>query len=230
MSGCPILAASGGSPVVTGILFVAAPSWLVVRSICRMRLHRAAAEGRSPAEDEDPGWDQAVARIPSAFPDRRAKEADPLTVLRMIFLGLEIALFLWLLVLSFATPWNSGDVGLAPWIVAAAGLLSLAGVAWLRRRPLHTGSEAGLAAQFRTAMLLGIAFAEIAWLIAVVTTFIAQSLWIYVLGLVFAVLGMTLVAPRRAEIARRQRQIDEAHQGYDLTRSLLHAPDRPRRD
>ena len=41
-------------------------------------------------------------------------------------------------------------------------------------------------------------------------------------------LGMTLVAPGRSEIARRQRAIDEAHSGYDLTRSLMRAPDRPR--
>ena len=230
MSGQLMIAASEGSPVVTGILLGATVLWIVARTVARYRLHRASLEETTPADDADPGWEPAVARLPKVFPNPRETDPDPLTVMRIIFLGLEIALFLWLLVLSFVTPWSDGDVGAWPWIVVAAGLLSLAGVAWVRRRQFNTESETDLAGQFRTAMFLGIGIAEIAWLVGLVATLLTKSLWIYLLGLGFAFLDMTLVAPGRAEIARRQRQIDATHPGLSLTRSLLRPSDRPRTD
>lgn len=214
--------------MVTGVLMGATVLWIVARSVARFRLHRASLEETPQAADIDPGWEPAVASLPKVFPDRREKEPDPLTVMRIIFLGLEIALFLWLLVLSFVIPWSGGDVGAWPWIVVAAGLLSLAGVVWVRRRQFDTESETHLAGQFRTAMFLGIGIAELAWLVGLVATLLTKSLWIYLPGLGFALLDMTLVAPGRAEIARRQRQIDATRPGLNLTRSLLRPSDRPR--
>jgi hypothetical protein len=56
---------------------------------------------------------------------------------------------------------------------------------------------------------------------------ITNSLWIYVIGLAFSLFDLTLIGPTRAEIARRQRRIAEAHLPYDLTRSLMQQPSRP---
>jgi hypothetical protein len=179
-----------------------------------------------PDEGVDPGWKPALARFARAYVHRKTPGvADPLTEMRQIFLGLEMAFFLFLIPLSFLARWDDGDAGIAPWLVIGAGVLSLLGISWVRRRPLNMATESGLAAQFRTALFLGFGIAEIPGLLGVAAAIITKSLWIYLIGLAFSLVDLTLIGPTRAEIARRQRQIAEAHLPHDLTRSLLSRPD-----
>ena len=223
-----MIASSGGSPVVQIIGESAASVWLISGYLYRWRLSRSAAPTDNAATDKDPGWGPAFARASMPFRRRRSVDGDPLTAARLIFVGLAIAFPLFLLAFSFSTPWNGGDAGIAPWVVTGAGLLSLTGIAWVRRRPLNMATESGLAGQFRTAMFLGIGFAEIPGLLGVVMILITGSLWIYVIGLAFSLLDLVLIGPTRTEIARRQRQIAAAHQPHDLTRALMRKPDPPR--
>lgn len=78
-------------------------------------------------------------------------------------------------------------------------------------------------------MFLGIGVAEVPGLVGLALVLLTNSLWVYLIGLSFSLIDLTLVGPTRAEIARRQRQIVEAHLPYDLTRALLRRPDLPRR-
>jgi hypothetical protein len=52
-----------------------------------------------------------------------------------------------------------------------------------------------------------------------VGVFLTDSLWVYVLGMGFGLLGLALLAPTRADITRRQQQIAS----LDSTKSLLEA-------
>ena len=145
--------------------------------------------------------------------------------MRLIFLGLVIALIVVRGRVLVQHPWNSGGEGIAPWVVVGAGLLSLIGIAWVRRRPLNMATESGLAGQFRTAMFLGIGFAESRHFWALALMLVTKSLWVYLIGLAFSLVDLMLIGPTRTEIARRQRQIVEAHMPHDLTRALMTPPD-----
>jgi hypothetical protein len=152
-----MIAASDGSPVVQVVGMTAAILWLIASYLYRWRLRLSGIPfDTAPTEGVDPGWGPVFARATFMFPHRKSRGADPLTAMRLIFLAVEIALVLFLLPFSFISPWNSGDAGIAPWVVIGVGLLSLVGIAWVRRRPLDMATESGLAGQFRTLMFMGI--------------------------------------------------------------------------
>jgi ABC-type Co2+ transport system permease subunit len=106
-----------------------------------------------------------------------------------LFLRLLVSLFFFLLAMSFITPWNGGDERWIPWAVAAVGILVLAQMTWVRRRPLVTGSLESLAGSYRANFFLGVGVAESAALFGLVGVFIGGSLWIYLVGLAFALVG-----------------------------------------
>jgi F0F1-type ATP synthase membrane subunit c/vacuolar-type H+-ATPase subunit K len=176
---------------------------------------------------EDPGWEPVLKRIswgliPIIGPLlilRRRRPADGLTTIRLIYLGIVVALWLLVVVLLFIVPsdrWFATDqVG---WVlmVVVAGLISLAGVQWVRSRPLDVTSAASLGATYRGNFFVGIGLAEGAALVGFVTTFFADAFWPYLIGLLFSNIGMVLIGPSKREIARRQGQI----QGHGSPLSL----------
>lgn len=210
--------------IACGILAI----WVIAGFVYRRQ--RFARPHNPPTEGVDPGWGPVFARATQLFPYRSkasAAAADPLSVMRLIFVGLVSALFLYIVAFSFSTPWNSGSEGAAPWIVIAVGLLSLVGIAWVRRRPFNVQDETSLPGVFRTLMFLGIGIGEVPALFALVMMFVTKSLWVYLIGLAFSLLDLWLIGPTKTEIARRQRQLVEAHLPHDLTRALMTPPERP---
>jgi len=54
--------------------------------------------------------------------------------------------------------------------------------------------------------------------------FLGGSLWIYLLGLAFGLVGLWLIAPTRIDIERRQREITAAGSPLSLLDALISVP------
>jgi hypothetical protein len=182
---------------------------------------------------EDPGWWPSLRGlrwhgIPLVgtlmmFRPRRA-ETDGLVALRSVFLGLVAALLLFVVALSFIAPWDGGDEGWVPWAVVVLGIASLAYVARIRRRPLPTSSPEPLARYYRALFFIEVGVAVAAALWGLVGVFLVGSLWIYLVGLAFGLVGLLMIAPTRSDIERRQREITEAGSPLSLQDALTIVP------
>jgi hypothetical protein len=104
------------------------------------------------------------------------KEKNGLIVLRSVFLGLLVTLFLFLVPLSFVAPWDGGDEGWVPWVVILMGIISLAQVASIRRRPIPTTSLEALARVYRALFFIGVGVAMAAALWGFAGVFLGGSL------------------------------------------------------
>jgi hypothetical protein len=133
------------------------------------------------------------------------------------------AFVLFLYVLLFITDgWGRlSAAGAIPWIIVATGVFGLVGTLLVRRRPLDMSSPVRLADSYRTAFFLGVAFSEMPGLGAFVGAVVTGHLVVYVVGLGFTAAGMALVAPTRADIARRQRDLMAWGSMLSLGRALL---------
>jgi hypothetical protein len=101
-------------------------------------------------DHDDPGWAQPLREfglflIPMWGPlvqlKRRRNEANELTRLRSVFLSLNVALFLFIVVFAFIAPFDGGDEGRIPWVVVIIGILSAVWVDRIRRWPLATTTK-----------------------------------------------------------------------------------------
>jgi hypothetical protein len=122
--------------------------------------------------------------------------------------------------LSFIVPWDGSSA--QDWfagLVAIYGAAAIGLVQWARHRPLSLGSPKQLAASYRALFFIGLGYAQSAAYLGFVGVFLTDSLWVYVLGMGFGLLGLALLAPTRADITRRQQQIAS----LDSTKSLLEA-------
>jgi len=182
---------------------------------------------------EDPGWRPslrglwwyALPIVGSVMRVRaRGRETNGLIVLRSVFLGLVAALLLFVVPLSFIGPWDGGDERWVPWAVVAIGIASLAWVARIRRRPLPTTSPEVLARHYRAWFFIGVSAAADAALLAFVGVFLGGSLWIYLVGLAFGLVGLWMIAPTRSDIERRQREITAAGSPLSLLDGLISVP------
>jgi len=182
---------------------------------------------------EDPGWWPSLRGlwwylIPILGEVMRArwwrKETNGLIAIRGRFLGFLVSLFLFVFAMSFIAPWDGGDERWVPWAVAALGVYSLAAMAWIRRRPLVTGSPEALAGSYRARFFIGVGLAQSAALFGLAGVFIGGSLWIYLLGLAFALIGLWTTAPTRLDIERRQREITAAGSPLSLLDALISVP------
>jgi hypothetical protein len=189
---------------------------------------------------EDPGWWPSVRGISwytvpvvgSVMRIRgNRRQANGLIVLRSVFLSLIVPLLLFLIALRFIEPWDGGDERWTPWAVLAIGVVSLAGIARIRRQPLPLGSAKALALTYRSLFFIGIGLAEAPALWGIAGVFLAGSLWIYLVGLAFTLVGLRMMAPTRSDIERRQREIIAAGSALSLLDALItDLPTRPHRD
>jgi hypothetical protein len=142
-----------------------------------------------------------------------------------MFVGAAGSPLLLLVALVYIAPWQSREpvVAWLPAIIVVQGIASSALILRLRNRRLRSHSSASLAADYRSAMFTGIGIAESTALVAFIMVFIANSLWLYVVGLAFSLAGLTFVAPTARNIARRQEKLNAA--GVPI--SLLQALDTP---
>ena len=181
---------------------------------------------------EDPGWWPSlrglwrhwIALVGSVMRFRaRPVEANGLILLRSVFLVLVGALLLFVVPLSFIGPWDGGDERWVPWAVIAIGTISLAWVARIRRRPSlrlrrrplpviteHCSSSGSVPP--RTQPCWGS------------LAFLGGSLWIYLVGLAFGLVGLWMIAPTRSDIERRQREITAAGSPLSLLDALISVP------
>ena len=182
---------------------------------------------------EDPGWLPslrglwwyAIPVVGSVMRVRaRHRETNGLIALRSVFLGLIVPLLLFGVVLSFIGPWDGGDEGWVPWAVVAIGIASLAYVAQIRRRPLPTNSGEALAGSYRALFFIGVGVAEAAALWGFAGVFLGGSLWIYLVGLAFGLVGLWMIAPTRSDIELRQREITAAGAPLSLLDALISVP------
>jgi hypothetical protein len=182
---------------------------------------------------EDPGWWPSLRRlrwypipIVAEMMNVRAwhKERNGLIVLRSVFLGLLVTLFLFLVPLGFVAPWDGGDERWVPWGVVVIGIVSLAWVARIRRRPLPTTSPEALARHYRALFFIGVSAAADAALLGFVGVFLGGSSWIYLIGLAFGLVGLWIIAPTRGDIERRQREVTAAGSPLSLLDALISVP------
>ncbi|MGZ6545544.1 MAG: hypothetical protein ACXVEI_09560 [Actinomycetota bacterium] len=90
-----------------------------------------------------------------------------------------------------------------------------------RRRSLNLDSPQTLAESHRSAFFTGIAFAHAPALFGVAGVFVGGSLWIYLVGLPFALAGMALIAPTRHNIEWKQREIDALGSPLSLGQAIM---------
>jgi hypothetical protein len=163
----------------------------------------------------DPGWAPAVRRLrfggisigPVRMLRGRASPPDGLTALRIVFISILVIPFLYLFALAFIVPWDRGDESWVPWVVTAVGAYAVAFVLWVRRRPLDLTSPERLARSYRANVFIRIGLAEAAVLGGLVGVFVTGSLWIYMVGIVFGLVGLALAAPSVRDTQRRQEEI-----------------------
>jgi F0F1-type ATP synthase membrane subunit c/vacuolar-type H+-ATPase subunit K len=187
-------------------------------------------------DPDDPGWAPALRRlrlmfIPFAGPflvKRERRVDDGLITLRLIFLSLIAAVFLYVVALFFI---SSGAGRHQTWViywVAGSGPTSAVIVEFVTKRPLALESERTLQRSFFNRMFAGIGIAESPALFGVVGTFIYGSVWVYVLGAAFALIGPRRIAPGPGNLAREQERITASNSSLSLVAALRLGPP-PRR-
>jgi hypothetical protein len=126
-------------------------------------------EGELVANREDPGWRPslrglwwyAIPILGSLMRVRaRRREPNGLVTLRSAFLGLVAPLFFFLVAFGFIEPWDGGNERWVPWVVVVFGIVSLAWIGRIRRRPLQASSPEALARSYRAWFFIGIGIAE----------------------------------------------------------------------
>jgi hypothetical protein len=163
----------------------------------------------------DPGWAPAVRGLgfggisigPVKMLRGGASPQDGLTALRIMFISILVIPFLYLFALAFIVPWDGGDESWVPWVVTAVGAYAVAFVLWVRRRPLDLTSPERLARSYRANVFIRIGLAEAAVLAGLVGVFVTGSLWIYLVGIAFGLVGLSLAAPSVRDTQRRQEEI-----------------------
>jgi hypothetical protein len=183
--------------------------------------------------DHDPGWRPSLRALGwTAIPvvglfmraKARGRETNWLILLRTIFLALVPALFLFPVALSFIEPWDGGDERWVPRAVLLSGIVSVVWVLGIRRRQLPTSSPEALAGSYRALLFIGIAAAEVPVFAGITGVLLRGSLWIYLVGLPFALVGLWMVAPSKSDIERRQREITASGSPLSLLAALISGP------
>jgi F0F1-type ATP synthase membrane subunit c/vacuolar-type H+-ATPase subunit K len=183
--------------------------------------------------DEDPGWGPSIkhaflATVPfwgRVIVRRRGRGEPGLIAMRTMYLGLVLALPLWVVAFSFLAPWDGSDEGVAPYIVVVAGAAALGLTVGVRQRSLSASSPRALAGRYRSRMFIGIGIAETTALISIVTTFVIQnSLWLIVLGVAFSLTGLWVAAPSRRNLDRDQDRLREQGSPISLVAALNSTP------
>jgi hypothetical protein len=178
----------------------------------------------------DPGWNPALRRfltvmIPIIGPLRARRalstKAEGLTAIRVIFLALVFAFLLFVYVLTFITPWDGGDESWFLWAVIVVGAIALSLLSWARRRPLDVSTLRRLGATYRSNMFIGIGAAESAVATGLAGAFFGGSLWVYLVGLAFGLVGLSLAAPSVRDIERRQVEIAASGSTLSLVEALM---------
>lgn len=177
--------------------------------------------------DWDPGWG---AQLTGMFiPSRRTALAGSpaLTTIRFLWLAFAYALVAFAVVLAFISPGDPSVVGWLPWgIVGWAAVIHLVAIPVVLRRmatPPPEAAEPDLLITFRDAMLLGVALSESIALIGFVAAFLTSSLWVYLMSLALALLGLVRVGPFQRTFERCDLRLQEQGSVLRMTDAWRHA-------
>jgi hypothetical protein len=174
---------------------------------------------------QDPGWLPALARVHlgAQFMPRRT-EPDGLIVMRILFLALLMSSFLILFVLTFIV----GRLGIpAPalgLLIAALGIVGIAGAVWASNRELDVSTAFALAESYRTHFLLAFALSEAPLVVSFLVCLVRHQQWPYLVALPFHLIGMALIAPGPRNLNRHQEEISSRGSQLSLGRSLSSFP------
>lgn len=187
-------------------------------------------------DDNDPGWpvrkELLLALVPGVaqiFLRRRLdKTANPLALLRQVFMSFCLAIVGFGVVLAFLWPSQSKEAaspGLAIGLVVLGAAAGIAGR--LIEKPLLCTDDRSLAWSYRVRFFLRIAFAESAALFGFVGFFIASEWWVYPAGAAIAFVGFARAAPTRARLRRDQERLNERGCFRSLVAALTGPPPTP---
>jgi hypothetical protein len=150
---------------------------------------------------------------------------DGLKLLRIIFLTMAGSHLVLLTALPSVLPEEGGSVSpLFLWLTLFSGLYGVGGALWARSRPVELSSPESLAGSYRANFFIGVAMAHSAGLIGYSVSFIVGAVWPYLIGLVFAAIGLIITAPTRGNLNRRQRQITAQGSPLSLLEALKGSP------
>jgi hypothetical protein len=140
--------------------------------------------------------------------------------LRCIIMGMFAAMPLFAVSLTYIVD-DPRPAGLAPLAVVAVGLLSTLAISIVGRRPLATTSLEALAASWGTRFFIGLGFAQVPALLGFALTLPTAALWVYLIGMVFSLIGFWRVAPSRRNLGRDQETLLSGRSSLDLTQALI---------
>lgn len=148
--------------------------------------------------------------------------SDGLRAMWLMFRTFVTALLLFVvaLLLTIDPTGPSQGADWYPYVLGGVGLLGVIGVFYAKSRPLDLRDRRALAGSFRTAWILGIAFAEAPALSGFMGALILERLWPYVVGLAISLALLAAMAPTRRELDRRQRAITAAGSPLSLREAL----------
>jgi hypothetical protein len=173
---------------------------------------------------DDPGWTSAlIALVPFIGPSISKRRAqDGLTRLRSVIVGLIAPLVLFVVSLSYIVQGDSAP-GSAFLIVGGLGIGVQALLSLVARRELSTSSSKSLADSWRARMFIGVGFVELPALAAFAASLVVDSLWVYLLGMAFSLLGFWRIVPSKRNL-EDQAWIRSTGSDLDLTAALMSQP------
>jgi len=184
---------------------------------------------RGAITTHDPGWEPAIRSLPwTLLPivgrARIRARGDGLLFLRSFCLSMIPTVLLLFVAFTFIAPFDGGDEGRVPAIVVAAGMFSVVGTLWIKRRPLNTSSADALGRSYAATVTIGTGLATAAALWGIVGIFLSGSLWLYFVGVPFFALALWMSAPTRADIERRQRDLTASGSNLSLLDAVISLP------
>jgi len=189
------------------------------------------------ANYEDPGWRpvfRAMGRqwlsfgMSSRRRTREVRSGGMLVPIRLIVLGVVMAVLLFVQMLTFIESRLAPDAGRAwvSWAVLAVGLIFVAALGVIRARPLDASSGERLLTTYKASLFIEIGLAEAPALLGLAVSLLVRARLPYLAGLGPSLAGFALLAPTRRDIERRQQQVDEQGSTLSLGR-LLTTPREP---
>jgi hypothetical protein len=131
-----------------------------------------------------------------------------MVALRLLFVGLASSVWFILVVLSFIAPYRTTD-SLPAWVVSVIGLGILCGwrIRALEGRLLRARNDVELMLGFRATFFIQLGLAQLPSLVAFVGSFIASTVWVYVVGAAVTTIDLWLMAPSRRNVIRIQDRL-----------------------
>jgi hypothetical protein len=92
--------------------------------------------------------------------------------------------------------------------------------------PLNGSTDASLVATYRQRFFLWVGVGEAPAFIGLVAALVTNNFWLYLVGVVFAVLSYVRIAPSARNLARDQRRLNQSGSSLSLVSALASMPAR----